>query len=82
MTSVLDVLATRFCKALADDTGRRPRQWRPIDLIGVRCHIHAPKELLRIVAHAAKAGWLETKDGRGVALTAAGIKVRAMSPCD
>jgi hypothetical protein len=75
MASELDTLATRFCKALGDDTGRQPMQWRPILLIGVRCRIRAPKELERIVAHGVKAGWLEMKDGSSVALTGAGRKL-------
>ena len=67
----LDVFATRFCRALGDDTGRHPMQWRSI-LVGARCRIRAPKELERIVSHGVKAGWFETRDGRSVALTDAG----------
>jgi len=71
----LDTLATRFCRALGDDTGRQPMQWRSILVVGVRCRIRAPKELERIVSHGVKAGWLERRDGRSVALTDAGRRV-------
>jgi hypothetical protein len=30
MATELDALAIRFCKALGDDTGRQPMQWRSI----------------------------------------------------
>jgi hypothetical protein len=72
MASDLDARTRRFCKALGDETGRRPMQWRSILMIGVRCRIRAPKELERIVAHGVKAGWLVMQDGRRVALTDAG----------
>jgi len=72
MASYLDVFATRFCRALGDDTARRPKQWRSMLVVGARCRIRAPKELERIVAHAVKAGWLETRSGNSVALTDAG----------
>jgi hypothetical protein len=71
----LDTLATRFCRVLGDDTGRQPMQWRSILVVGSRCRIRAPRELERIVSHGVKAGWLETRDGRSVALTDAGRKV-------
>jgi hypothetical protein len=71
----LDTLATRFCRALGDDTGRHPMQWRSILVVGVRCRIRAPRELERIVSHGVKAGWLETRDGRSVALTDAGRQI-------
>ena len=71
----LDALATRFCRVLGDDTGRQPMQWRSILVVGVRCRIRAPKELERIVSHGVKAGWLETRGGRSVALTDAGRQV-------
>ncbi len=71
----LDTLATRFCRTLGDDTGRHPMQWRSILVVGARCRIRAPKELERIVSHGVKAGWLETRDGRNVALTDAGCRV-------
>jgi hypothetical protein len=75
MASDLDALTKRFCKALGDDTGRQPMQWRSILIIGVRCRIRAPKELERIVAHGVKAGWLETQEGHSVALTEAGRRL-------
>ena len=50
-------------------------QWRSIVVVGARCRIRAPKELERIVSHGVKAGWLETRDGRSVALTDAGRNV-------
>jgi hypothetical protein len=71
----LESLATRFCRVLGDDTGRQPSQWRSILVMGVRCRIRAPKELERIVSHGVKAGWLETRDGRTVALTDAGRQI-------
>jgi hypothetical protein len=71
----LDALATRFCKALGDDTWRQPMQWRSIVTIAARCRIRAPKELEKIVAHGVKAGWLETQDGDSVALTEAGRRL-------
>jgi len=74
-TPSLDILATRFCRALGDDTGRHPMQWRSILVVGARCRIRAPRELERIVNHGVKAGWLEARDGRSVALTDAGRKV-------
>jgi len=74
-TPSLDILATRFCRALGDDTGRHPMLWRSIPVVGARCHIRAPRELERIVNHGVKAGWLEARDGRSVALTDAGRKV-------
>ena len=72
MASDLDALARRFCKVLGDDTARLPMQWRSTLVIGGRCHIRAPKELERIVAHGVKAGWLERRSGNSVALTDAG----------
>jgi len=74
-TPPIDRLATRFCRALGDDTGRQPMQWRSILVVGVRCRIRAPKELERIVRYGVKVGWLEVRDGRTVALTGAGRKV-------
>jgi hypothetical protein len=71
----LDTLATRFCRTLGDDTGRHPMQWRSILVVGARCRIRAPKELERIVSHGVKAGWLESRDGRNVALTDAGCRL-------
>ena len=68
----LDTLTTRFCRALGEDTGRHPMQWRSILVVGARCRIRAPKELERIVSHGVKAGWFKTRDGRSVALTDAG----------
>jgi hypothetical protein len=50
-------------------------QWRSIIVVGSRCRIRAPRELNRIVSHGVKVGWLETRDGRSVALTDAGRKV-------
>jgi hypothetical protein len=74
-TPSLDNLATRFCRALGDDTGRHPMQWRSILVVGARCRIRAPRELERIVNHGVKAGWLEARDGRSVALTDAGRNI-------
>jgi hypothetical protein len=71
----LDILTTRFCRALGEDTGRHPMQWRSILVVGARCRIRAPKELERTVSHGVKAGWFETRDGRSVALTDAGRQV-------
>jgi hypothetical protein len=75
MAFALDARTKRFCKALGDDTGRQPMQWRSVLIIGVRCRIRAPAELHKIVAHGVKAGWLETQDGRSVCLTDAGRRL-------
>ena len=48
MASAFDARTKRFCKALGDNTGRQPMQWRSVLIIGVRCHIHAPAELHRL----------------------------------
>jgi hypothetical protein len=75
MASALDARTKRFCKTLGDDTGRLPMQCRSVLIIGVRCGIHAPAELHKIVAHGVKAGWLETQDGHSVCLTEAGRRL-------
>lgn len=75
MATDLTALATRFCKALGDDTGNRPMQWRAIVPIGVRARILDPKELASIVDHAEEAGWIEVQDDLSVALTEAGRRL-------
>lgn len=75
MANELAARTLRFCKALGDDTGRQPMQWRSVLIIGARCGFRAPAELEKIVAHGVKAGWLEVEGKRGVCLTDAGRRL-------
>jgi hypothetical protein len=75
MAPDLDSLAIRFCKALGDDTARRPMQWRAIGPIAIRARIRDAADQARVVDHAVKAGWIEVQDGHSVALTDAGRRL-------
>jgi hypothetical protein len=47
-----EVLARRFCAALAEDTAGRPMQWRGIQSIAARARIRDDKERVAAITDA------------------------------
>ena len=67
-------LATRFCKALAEETADQPNTWRMAKLIADRSRI-LPEQTEKAIAFAVAQGWLEQQDGHSVCLTEAGRRL-------
>jgi hypothetical protein len=78
MPSELETLTRRFCKAVGDDTARKPKVGRSIIVMGARCRIRAPDELQKVIAYGVKAGWLEVEDGHSVMLTDSGRRLTSL----